>query len=391
MSGTPTTGKARLRVVIVAEAAAGGVATHLADLVRGLAAMDQHVHLILPESERLDTAKIGSDVQACCASVSLVPMQQRIGWRDALAWLCIYRLLWRIRPDIVHSHSSKAGALARGCIGPWRQVYTPHALYTLDPSLSAARRRVFGGVEALLGRLRSHRLIAVSHAEARHANEALGIPRARITTIHNGVSDDARHVRLTRVAARRALGLHPTQWVVGFVGRFAYQKGVDRLVRVAELLYRRFGPSLEIAVVGIGDFAAAAGMPAHCLPANLRLIGKVDHASACFPAFDALLLPSRYEGFPYVYLEAMAAQVPIVTTRVAGANELVDGEQIGLVVINNDDPRPLADALERLLRNEALRQRMRRNCADAAGRYAVDTMVQRTAQVYHEVVNGEPR
>lgn len=380
--------KRRLSVAIVAEAASGGVATHLADLVRGLADLGMAVHLVVPSGDRLDSAIINDDVRACCDTVTHLPMPRRIGWRDATACWRLYRVLHRIEPDIVHSHSSKAGVLARACPGPWRQVYTPHALYTLNPSLSGLQRRVFGGVETFLGRFRTDRMIAVSEAEARHAREALHIPAARITTIPNGIQP---FDMLARDVARQALGLHPTRFTVAFVGRLAHQKGLDRLVRVADLLNANLGTALEIAVIGPGDFEAAAGRPSHCLPPNVRVIGNVDGARRYLSAFDALLVPSRYEGFPYVYLEAMAARLPIVTTRVAGANELVDAEQVGLVVINNEDPVPLADALARLHANDRLCAQLRGNCATALGRHSVAAMVQRTAAVYQELVNGEAR
>ncbi|XQU73565.1 Glycosyltransferase family 1 protein [Cupriavidus sp. H18C2] len=372
-----------LNVMIVAEAAAGGVATHLADLVRGLAALGEHVHLAVPAGDRLDPAVIDASVRHCCASVTCLPMPRRIGWRDVPAWWNLSRLLARVRPDIVHSHSSKAGVLARACRGPWRQVYTPHALYTLNPSLSRLQRRVFGGVEALLGRHRTDRLIAVSQTEARHAQESLGIPSSRIVTIPNGVQPVCL---LGRDAARAALGLHPTRFMVGFVGRFAHQKGLDRLVRVAELLQADVGGALEFALIGTGDLQAAAGRPVERLPANVRVIGRVDHARKYLSAFDVLLVPSRYEGFPYVYLEAMAAGLPIVTARVAGASELVDAEQIGLVVVNQDDPQAMAGAVRTLYANAALRGRLASRCAAALGRYTAQAMVARTAAVYRQLV-----
>lgn len=378
----------RLSVAIVAEAAAGGVATHLADMVRGLAGLGIEVHLAVPTGERLDEAVIDADVRACCASMTRLPMPRSIGWRDAAAWWRLRRALQRIGPDIVHSHSSKAGVLARACMGPWRQVYTPHALYTLNPALPGAHRRLFGGVETFLGRYRTDRMIAVSRAEARHAHEALGIPLERIATIPNGVRP---FVLLARDAARRALGLHPTRFTVGFVGRLAHQKGIDRLVRVADLLASSGDMAIDFAIVGEGDLAAAAGRPIDCLPGNVRVVGKVDQARTYLSAFDLLLLPSRYEGFPYVYLEAMAAGLPIVTTRVAGAGELVDAEQIGLVVRNTEDPAPLAAALMQLHASGALRARMRGNCAAAIGRYSVEAMVRRTATIYQELVNGDTR
>ncbi|RZT42331.1 glycosyltransferase family 4 protein [Cupriavidus agavae] len=375
--------KGQLRVALVAEAVSGGVAMHVADLIRGLSAGGVAAHLVVPAGERLDRSIFDDSVLDRCASIGQVPMPHRIGWRDPLAWLAVYRQLLRIRPDIVHSHSSKAGVLARCCRGPWRQVYTPHALYTLNPALSPLRRRVIGGIERLLGNHACDRLVAVSGAEASHAHEALRIARQRITTIPNGVpSFDT----LPRAEARRTLGIDPDRFVVGFIGRLVYQKGLDRLIGVADLLRGRLGCPAQIAVIGQGDFAAVAGCPADAVPPNVRLVGAVAQARRYLGAFDALLLPSRYEGLPYVYLEAMQAGVPIVTTAVAGASELVDAEEIGLVVTNTDDPWPLASALARVHDDAALRERLRRNCAAAAQRHSVEAMVHRVMRLYHDLM-----
>ena len=145
----------RLRIALVAEAAGGGVAVHLAGLIDGLSASgDVELHLIVPDGPRFDGKILDERVLSRCASVHRVPMQRAVGWRDALAVFHMYRCLLYIRPDIVHSDSSKAGAIARLCVGPWRHVYTPHAVYTLNPSLGAFQRRFYGTIERLLGRLR---------------------------------------------------------------------------------------------------------------------------------------------------------------------------------------------------------------------------------------------
>lgn len=370
----------RLRIALVAEAAGGGVAVHLAGLIDGLSASgDVELHLIVPDGPRFDGKILDERVLSRCAGVHRVPMLRAVGWRDALAISRLYRCLRHIRPDIVHSHSSKAGAIARLCVGRWRHVYTPHAVYTLNPSLSTFQRRFYGTIERLLGRLCTHRIVAVSHDEARHLEQTLGIPARRVTTIVNGVAPPRT---MSRRDARRALGLHDDTLVVGFVGRFDHQKGVDRLVRIARGVYRQCGRSVQFVAIGPGDFNAAAGPDAEYMPPTLHVAGAVDHASRYFSAFDLFALPSRYEGFPYVCLEAMAARVPIVASRVAGAAELIDAYGIGIVVPNEDDTTSFARTVVALADDAARRERMRTNCAAALDDFSAATMVRRTLDLY---------
>ncbi|AOI68774.1 glycosyltransferase [Burkholderia ubonensis] len=374
-----------LRVVLVAEAAGGGVAVHLADLIEGLSAHDGiALHLIVPRGPRFDGSILDAGVLARCESVHMMPIARAIGWRDAISVAHLYRLLRRIRPDIVHSHSSKAGAIARVCRGPWRHVYTPHAVYTLNPSLSTRQRRFYGAIESLLGRRCTNRIIAVSHDEATHLHEDLGIPAHRIKTIVNGVAPPAL---MARSRARRALGLADDTLVVGFVGRLDHQKGVDRLVRIARGVYRQCGHTVQFVVIGPGDFAAAAGRDANDTTPNLHVVGALERASRYFSALDIFALPSRYEGFPYVCLEAMAAQVPIVASNVAGAAELIQAWRIGLVVPNDDDTTDFTHAIVNLAGDAALRTRMRENCSLAFEHYSAAAMVRRTLDLYRRIAH----
>ncbi|ANB76793.1 glycosyl transferase family 1 [Paraburkholderia phytofirmans OLGA172] len=380
-------GSPPLRVALVVEAAGGGVAVHIADMVRGLRACGGFdIHLIVPIGARFDGVILTEDLLAQCDTVHRVPMRRSVGSADMIAFAQLSRCLHRIRPDIVHSHSSKAGALARMCIGPWKQVYTPHAVYTLNPYLPRAQRRFYGLIEGFLGRVRSDRLIAVSVDEAEHLRQVLRIPADRIETIFNGVPAPAL---LPSIEARVALGLPHDAVVVGFVGRLDFQKGVDRLVRVAQCLLERGVDNVIFAVMGPGDFGSVSGVSEESIPTNIRLLGLIPEARRFFSAFDIFALPSRYEGFPYVVLEAMAAGIPIVSTRVSGAAELIDAEQIGFVVPNEDDTNLFADATAALAQDPMMRERMSRNCERAVERFSATAMVERTANLYKRLLMKE--
>jgi glycosyltransferase involved in cell wall biosynthesis len=373
-----------LRIALVVEAAGGGVAVHIADMVRGLRAMGGfEIHLIVPEGARLDADVINEDVVAQCDTFHRLPMQRPIGGSDVVAFARLFGCLREINPHIVHSHSSKAGALARLCIGPWKQIYTPHAVYTLNPYLPRAQRRFYGLIERFLGVLRSDRVIAVSVDEARHLQEVLRIPAKRVETIFNGIPAPAL---MPRVDARDALGLPRNAVVVGFVGRLDFQKGVDRLARVAQSMLDRKLDQVIFAVIGPGDFVAAAELDAEDIPGNLRVLGPIPQARRYFSAFDIFALPSRYEGFPYVALEAVAASIPIVSTRVSGAAELIDAEQTGLVVPNEDDTSLFAEAVAALVQDPQACEYMSRNCERAARRFSCAAMLERTVDLYERLV-----
>ncbi|RQQ47560.1 glycosyltransferase family 1 protein [Burkholderia stagnalis] len=381
----PKGGDRPLRVALVVEAAGGGVGVHVADLIDGLAKVGVEIHLIVPASNRFDAQIVTQRTIDRCASFARVPMDRSVSLRDTCAFAHLFRHLTRISPDIVHSHSSKAGVLARACRGPWRHVYTPHALYTLNPHLTRVQRLFYGTIEHIFGKWLTDRLIAVSIDEARHARHVLKLPLGLTTVIHNGVPD---FPRLPRAVARKELGLAPDGFTVGFVGRFTFQKGLDRLMAASDLLAQRYEDAIEIAVIGSGDLAEVAGRPRDAYPPNLRPLGEIVDARRYFNAFDLFALTSRYEGFPYVYLEAMAAGLPIVTTRVSGADELVAAERIGIVVANDDTAEAIADAIGALHEDHQALERLSANCGRAIEHFSAARMVRRTLNIYHETVFG---
>ncbi|WP_028205995.1 glycosyltransferase [Paraburkholderia nodosa] len=371
-------------IAIVVEAAGGGVAVHIADLIRGLRERGGfQIHLIAPAGARFDGLILNDEVLSLCDGAYRIKMERSIGVSDLFAFAQLFKCLSRINPDVVHSHSSKAGALARLCFGRWKQVYTPHAIYTLNPYLEKAQRCFYGLIERLLGRLRSDRIIAVSEDEAFHLQKTLRIPAERVTTIFNGVpvSD-----LMPAKEARAAIGVPQDAFVIGFVGRFDFQKGVDRLVKVARTLDQRNPGKIMFVAIGPGDFAAAAGTEAQSIPANLHVAGRIADARRYFSAFDLLVLPSRYEGFPYVLLEAVAARVPLVATMVSGAAELIEAERVGFVVPNEDDISLFCEAIEAMVLDAAMRAYMRGNCRRAVERFSVSRMVDRTVKLYDDLL-----
>ncbi|MFB9124513.1 glycosyltransferase family 4 protein [Paraburkholderia dipogonis] len=122
------------------------------------------------------------------------------------------------------------------------------------------------------------------------------------------------------------------------------------------------------------------------MPANVRVLGPIAEARRYFSAFDIFALPSRYEGFPYVVLETMAAGVPIVSTRVSGAAELIGAELIGSVVQNDDDTTLFSDAIVALAQDPMMRERMSLNCRRAAERFSTAAMVERTVDLYKRLI-----
>jgi glycosyltransferase involved in cell wall biosynthesis len=370
------------RVCLVTEAAGAGVGRHFLDLASGLAQRDIEVVAIYSPG-RCDASFRQRQQKVSGVRFVELPMRRAIHPLDAADLLQLTRCIHRHGPfDVFHCHSSKAGALGRVAAALLRtpSVYTPHALVTLDPTLSPLKRRVYAGIERWLSH-RSEAIIAVSPDEAEHA-ASLGIKRQKVHVVLNGIESISFP---SREVARRQLDLQPNDFCIGFVGRLTAQKAPELLVAALAELKQKNSSAVAV-FVGSGPLEnlVRAQIEQLDLAQNVRLLGDTI-ATNVMPAFDAFCLPSRYEGLPYVLLEALAAGLPIVARRVGGVQACVEHGANGFVVENNS-PSDLATAISYLADNPTLRCQFASRSTAKATAFSADRMVEETVSVYESVV-----
>jgi glycosyltransferase involved in cell wall biosynthesis len=261
-------------------------------------------------------------------------------------------------------------------------IYTPHAIVTLDPTLSSRKRRLYGGIECWLAR-RSEAVIAVSPDEAEHI-ASLGIAKQKVRVVLNGV---APLDFPSRDLARQQLGLRPDNFCIGFVGRLTAQKAPELLVAaLAEL--RQQHPLAVAVFVGSGPLyqPLVEQIDRLGLAQNVRIVGDTV-ATNVMPAFDVFCLPSRYEGLPYVLLEALSAGLPIVARRVGGVGACVEHGVNGLIV-ESESPADIAEALGCLASDGSLGRQFARHSSTKAISFSAERMIDETLAVYESAMAG---
>jgi lipopolysaccharide/colanic/teichoic acid biosynthesis glycosyltransferase/glycosyltransferase involved in cell wall biosynthesis len=285
---------------------------------------------------------------------------------DLVALFRLVRILRKMRPDIVHSHTPKGGLL--GMTAAWLagvpvRAYTMHGL-PLETATGIKRTllRLAERVSCALAR----RVYAVSESLRRRAAAEGLCPADKISVLGagtvNGV-DAAKRFAPTpcsyeAAAARRACSIPSEVRVVGFVGRIVRDKGVEDLTAAWMELRERF-PDLHLLVVGTFEpqdpISAGAEAILRSDP-RVRLAGHVDSMRAMYSIMDVVVLPTHREGFPQVPLEAAALERPVVATKVTGCvDAVVDGETGTLV--EPRDGHALAEALAAYLADPELRKR----------------------------------
>jgi glycosyltransferase involved in cell wall biosynthesis len=365
-----------LRICLVLEASGGGAGRHVLDLSRGLIARGHHVHLVY-SPVRAEPIFLDA-LREAHVGLSEISINRGIGPADFASAAKLDGLLRRIGPfDIVHAHSSKAGAVLRLVPGRHgRIVYTPHAFRSLDPTTSFLSRLFFNTAEALMG-YRTDAVVLVSQDECEHAR-SIGIPKRKLHVVRNSIPPP---VLRPRAAVRAQLGLADDAIVTGFVGRFSHQKAPEVFVEAMERVMADH-PRVVAVMLGDGDLRdmVAERVAQSPYADRFRLLGA-QRSEDFFAGFDLLLMTSRYEAMSYVMLEALAAHLPLVTTAVAGAGETVVQGENGVIVPSFEAPA-IAAEVSRLVADPALLRQMSARAAERDRAINGDQMVIQTERLY---------
>ncbi len=325
--------------------AIGGASIHVRDMASALARQGACVTVLLGGDKRGEVVREMERHQINCRMVPLLDRRVSV-LKDAGALIQMVRALREIKPDLVSTHTAKAGFLGRAAcslIGI-PVLYTPHG-WAITNRISASGGRFFRMAERLSASWAAS-IVNVCEAERRLALRNRIAPPEKLTVIHNGVVDIAPRLRAEP-------GLEPPKIVM--VARFDSPKDHETLLRAAALLGER---PWTLQFVGDGPQEDAAKQ----LAASLRLRERVQFSGSSANVAERLsqaqifVLASRSEGFPRSILEAMRAGLPVVASDVGGTREAVLHGETGLVVPPSD-PQVLAQALSLLLNKPALRER----------------------------------
>lgn len=293
-------------------------------------------------------------------------------FHDARALLRLTRLARRFRPDIVHTHTAKAGFLGRQAALAVRPrpaiVHTYHG-HVLEGYFGAAKSRLYLELERALARV-SDRLIGVSQATVDDLVRLGVAPAERFSVLPLGldlaplaVPDNGE----LRSASREELGVGEGEVLLIFVGRVVPIKRLDVLLR-ALARARGSDPRIRLALVGDGEERPVLERQATELgiAGDVLFLGYRRELRPLFSAADVAVLSSDNEGTPVSLIEAAAAGLPAVATEVGGVREVV-GDDTGILA-PREDVAALADALLAMAGDEARRS----SCGRAARRRATD-------------------
>jgi glycosyltransferase involved in cell wall biosynthesis len=390
----------RIKVLrVIARLNVGGPALHVAYLAAGLADRGYDTTLVAGSLARGEESMAGVAERRGVAIVTLDELHREVApLNDLRAIVRLARLIRHERPDILHTHTAKAGAVGRiaallsGGARPAIIVHTFHG-HVLRGYFNPVKSYGFRLLERWLARFTTA-LIAVS-PEVRDDLVQLGVaPASKFAIVRLGIQLDERIGADpgARAETRRILGVSEDAFVVGWVGRMTAVKRTDDVLRALSGLLER-GVDAYLCLVGDGPdrdhlerYAHELGIVRRCL-----FLGYQDEVGRFYQAIDALILPSTNEGTPVSVIEALAAERPAVATRVGGIPDVIRADIDGFLV-DVGDPDALAERLSVLARDPVRRAEMgAEGRTNVLQRYAVARLVDDVDVLYRSLLSARHR
>lgn len=357
-------------------------------------------------------------------------MSREISLGDAITIWKLYRHLVRLKPDIVHTHTAKAGTAGRiaGMLYRWlvpsaligrprpvRFVHTYHG-HIFHSYYGALKTRVFLLIEKVLARVATDAIVVISPQQYREIHETFGVGRSpQFVCIPLGLDLEAFHDWPTRRRVlREELGAGDDEILVGIVGRLTEIKNHSLFLRTAAHYKKELegagaggrAPRVRFLVIGDGQLSDVLKEEARSLglETDLLFLGQRDDPENFYPGLDIVALTSRNEGTPLTLIEAMANERAVAARAVGGVVDLLGDEtaallaqdkeyalhERGVMVRASADAAGFADALSALVDNERLRREMgERGRRFVESSYAKERLVADIMKLYQELLHTE--
>ncbi len=407
----------RIRIIrIIDRLNIGGPAKHVTWLSAGLDPVQFETTLIAGmvsphEGDMTDFARDAGVSLTICKE-----MGRELGWRDAVVVFKLLRLFWQIKPDIVHTHKAKAGAVGR--VAAWLYKWLTPSILWLRPRplavihtfhghifhsyYSPAKTQFFVLIERFLAWLVTDRIVVISAQQRREIHAQFGVGRAeQFRVVPLGIACDEADQMANSGSLREEAGIKATETVIGVVGRLCAVKNHGLLLQSFATLCHEtsYQQGLRLLVIGDGELRQALETLAQQLHIADRVVftGFRSDAVALYRELDVVALTSLNEGTPLTLIEAMNQGCAVVATEVGGVVDILGQRQSSLdgftiwehgVTAPSQDEQTFAQALRYLLERPELRREMgQRGRAFVRTKMSRERLLQDLAGLYQELAD----
>lgn len=399
---------------IIARLNVGGPARHVVWLTNGLNDDEFQSRLVagtVPPGEE-DMSYFAAENGV--SPVYVTELSRELSPKDIVSLWKVYRLMRDFSPDVVHTHTAKAGTIGRGAaflyrwlswrtlIGRPRALKVVHTFHghVFHSYYGAAKTRVFLTIERLLARFATDRIVTISDQQFHEINEKFSVGRAeQFRVIPLGIDlSQFEASPSTRAVLRNEIATSDDEIIVGFVGRLTAIKNIPLLLDAAAAIKRdASSPRMRFVIIGDGELRDELESTAKELgiESSVTFLGNRTDVSVLLPGMDIIALTSANEGTPLSLIEAMAAGVPFVSTAVGGVVDLAgdkvmsgDGFDICSrgIATTPGSSEAFAKALIHLAKDEKLRNKLALNGREfVVTNYSTERLVSDIKRLYREL------
>jgi glycosyltransferase involved in cell wall biosynthesis len=367
---------------VLGNAIVGGMERHVENLITHLPSEDFRVTVLCPFESAFT-----SRLRAAGHDVFIAPLRDDPPWRT-IEMMCT--LIKQLNIDLVHAHLMNAHTVAAiaGKLAGTPTVATLHGMSLHPQEISVTRTTG------------SHMIVVCREAWSQAI--AVGLPQEGVSLVPNGIDLTVFNpASADRSVLRNAIGIGPSDFLIGFVGRLAWEKGPDKFLKAAERILQH-RPDVHFAIVGAGvlEREMTATIKRSGLEGNVHVAGIWQDTSQVYPALDLLLHTSRADAMPLTLLEAMASGVPIVAIGVGGVPELIEAGETGLLIGTNEWPGIVSEypgdwegvaqaALALIDHPGRLKSMAKASPRRAAALYDIRKSAAATAQIFRQLIGVE--
>jgi L-malate glycosyltransferase len=357
-----------------------GAEVHLKELLSKLVLMPRlSLSVILFNGGRLE-----EEIKAVGVPVKVLPENS---WGSARIFAELVHHFKKSNIKLVHTHKYKdniLAAVAARVAGVRHIIRTVHGLSEPFNGLESFRIGAYELCDRTVSRTCVDKIIAVSSDIEKMLSSKYG--SQKVIQIHNGIDCESFSPTINRDEVRCELGVESKRLLIGTIGRLTSIKGHEYLLRSAQLFLKKHS-NAKFLFAGAGplkdrlqSYAIELG-----IGESILFLGHREDTYRIMSALDIFVLPSLHEGIPLVLLEAMAAALPIVASRVGGIPEVLTDQVHGLLV-SAENPLELAEACEKFVHDPVFAQ----SCAQAARfrverEFASSTMGAKVASLYEQL------
>jgi glycosyltransferase involved in cell wall biosynthesis len=355
---------------VIARMNVGGTATYLFNLLNGLNSSEVETRLLIgnvPSNEKEDSRVEQLDYQRILGlSRAISP------FKDLKARRQLWEIVDQYNPDLIHSHTFKAGVLVRSKRTPIPMIHTFHGHHLYDPDYGRFARFVLNVIERILAK-RSKKILTIG---SRVGKELIDV----------GIGNQSQYqsiapgVRVPKLSDRskivKKFSLSPDRSNVLWMGRLTRVKRPDRVIELAKHF-----PGVNFIIAGDGELRAELEAMAS---RNVYFLG-VQNSDEMFSLADVVILTSDSEGMPLTLIEGQMAGVPAIATDVGSVSEIVENEVTGL--LTSTQIEQIISSLGLLLGDSMLRSTMAKNAKERTlNSFSIEKMVDSHIQVYKQAL-----